>query len=859
MIEWNEYIYHLLSSGKDLDNLNISLDNGRTKTQIPPLIRASIIMLDKITEHQGQFNVLVFPERIQSIFIFTLMKLFHNISSGKIQSNYDPTGFEVGQKLKVGNSIVEYLGVEERDGQTCVNIRLADLDKSSTPIRYLPIFQKVYTKRKLSKWSKYVSERKKAMAAFDADATGNEKLAYVADMKTHMDSSIFTMTSIAAAKEQLSACIIEDKKVTSIFYIAQADYEGKIRNVSPGQMAGTPAIVFASDLYAISSAAEEGHPIQSIIIDVSDSNMVMGQLDALDDLLRLNIPVVCITDMANSFDLNPFAQRAFNIWRWDNASLTNELYDAVPLSSDRKTRNCAHQSIQYIRTEGDDISEAIKRLACHRKETENQSPQMMQLFEKLNTITFNALRTIIPMSELENNIMQQSLTECEEILLGEEPYLDEKSCLDYSITIEFLKKIYTNGYSFGKCEALKRYLKENDTGTFLMVIPEKFRKTQIRDYWQRWLLQNRIKSRIIVLYPSEYYLWPAGEATTTIICGWLKRVIMRKVIYSFITSKYVVLLYDYENRWQKHDSARWSKTLDNTENKLIIERSFSTKKMAISTACFEKETVPEEPEIPDELNEIELILRENKYRQYVNRGGHTGNDMVSAIPVNFIGGYLAFYGISHKIVSATKIIMSDGDKIETKLPGELQIGDFIVVRETDHDIVREIADIILVNSGKQSLREIATKWREALQIELLFCTADEFCEKVKAAGCKKEISTIKRWIDDEDVIAPRSKEDLRILATVTENETLLEMLDAIFDAAQEVRNAHILAGRRLSQQLKMTLAKELKKHEDIDPFNLWEPIGMEIEGIGNVKVLKIIDIGTEIKINSADTNRLLEE
>ena len=57
----------------------------------------------------------------------------------------------------------------------------------------------------------------------------------------------------------------------------------------------------------------------------------------------------------------------------------------------------------------------------------------------------------------------------------------------------------------------------------------------------------------------------------------------------------------------------------------------------------------------------------------------------------------------------------------------------------------------------------------------------------------------------------------------------------------------------------MTLAKELKKHEDIDPFNLWEPIGMEIEGIGNVKVLKIIDIGTEIKINSADTNRLLEE
>ena len=141
----------------------------------------------------------------------------------------------------------------------------------------------------------------------------------------------------------------------------------------------------------------------------------------------------------------------------------------------------------------------------------------------------------------------------------------------------------------------------------------------------------------------------------------------------------------------------------------------------------------------------------------------------------------------------------------------------------------------------------------------MFCSVDDFCEKVKAAGCNKGISTIKRWIEDDDVIAPRSKEDLRILAEITENETLLELLDSIFEAAQEIRNAHVLAGRKLSEQLKHTLAKELKQFEDIDPFNFWEPIEMDIEGIGNVKVLKIIDIGTEIQIDAADTNRLIEE
>ena len=109
------------------------------------------------------------------------------------------------------------------------------------------------------------------------------------------------------------------------------------------------------------------------------------------------------------------------------------------------------------------------------------------------------------------------------------------------------------------------------------------------------------------------------------------------------------------------------------------------------------------------------------------------------------------------------------------------------------------------------------------------------------------------------MIAPRSKEDLQILADVTGNETIQELLDPIYEAAQEVKKAHVLAGRKLSEQLKLTLAQELKKFNGIDPFNFWEPMEMDIEGIGNVKVLKIIDIGTEIKINSADTNRLIEE
>ena len=859
MMEWNEYISQLLSSSKDFENLIISIDGGKTKTEIPPIIQASVTMLDKMTAKQGQLNILVFPERIQSIFIFTLMKLFHNISAGKIQSSYDPTGFAPGEKLKVGNAVVEYLGTEERDGLLCVNIRLADMDKCSTPIKYLPIFQKVATNRKLSKWAKYVAERKALMAKIDIEVSGSENLTSIAAMKTHMDSSIFAMTSVASAKELLSRCTIGADKVTKLFYISQCDYEGNLSNISPGQMAGNPAIVFASDLYAINAAADNNHPIQSVIIDGSNTAILAGQLDALDDLIQLNIPIVCITDVANSFELEPFTARGFNIWRWDSDSLTSQLYDAVPLTSDRRTKNCAKQSVVYLKSDGSLISDAMKRLSAHRKETEDQSPQMMKLFEKLNGLTFNALRAIIPLSDIEVSLAQRTLEECEGLLESEIHYLNEGSVEDYLKIICNLKEIFVPGFTFKKSESVKNYLQEHNGENIILVIPERASKSQIQEYWYRWCLQHSVKSRVMVLYPSEYYNWPCTNYDTTVICGWLKRAIMRKIIYGFNTSKYVVLLYDYENRWKNHDARRWSKALNNSGNKTIIEKYFSTDTVPVSTERYVKQAVPELPETSDdELGEIELILRENKFRQYAG-GSHTGSELVSAIPVNFVGGYLAFYRTGHKVVSATKIIMTDADKIDIKLPAELKIGDFVVVRETDRDLVREIADVALANSGKQNLREIASKWRDALQIELLFCTEDEFCEKVKSAGCTKGSPTIKRWIDDEDVIAPQSKEDLRILAAVTENETLLEMLDEIFEAAQEVRRAHILAGRKLSEQLKTMLVAELKKFEDIDPFNFWEPIDMDIEGIGNVKVLKIIDIGGELQVDSTDTNRLIEE
>ena len=73
MMEWQEYISRILADSASFDGISLSFGEAE-EFAVPPIIKASVLMLDKMLEHQGQFNILVFPERIQSIFIFTIVK-----------------------------------------------------------------------------------------------------------------------------------------------------------------------------------------------------------------------------------------------------------------------------------------------------------------------------------------------------------------------------------------------------------------------------------------------------------------------------------------------------------------------------------------------------------------------------------------------------------------------------------------------------------------------------------------------------------------------------------------------------------------------------------------------------------------
>ncbi len=859
MLEWGDYIKMLLNQKCSFDNISLSLKGEMETSVIPPIIKASVLMLDRMISTQGKYNIFVFPEKIQSLLIFTLITLLHNINEGRIQKAYNPESFVKGEKLKFQNCIIAFNRIDIHNGVPYLWVDNADCTVGA-PIEMMPLLQRTNTNRRLSRDLDF-SIAKKAAKKFLENLPQNDKqLALLADYKTHMENSLFFVAPVINTKEQLLSCKFSGRDISEFLLIGQANYEGEIQSIGTGQLAGIPSIALASDLYAVCAAIGKKSSVQSMIVDVSNNNAFNSQLDALDELMRAEFPIVCIADVANSFELKLLVDRGFNIWRWDENFITDSLYNSTPLSLDQKTKNCAKRRIEFINSDSKEISESLKKLYKHRAEVNNPSAQMLNIFEKLFSLTLLAMRNIVPVSQAEIEKTQSWLSECDLKLTGEKPYISDEAYLDYKNVIDNLKTIFSSDYSFPKYKLLQEHLKSKMYYAAYILVPDKSDKHKSQEYWQNWCVAQGLKTQIKVIHPSEYFAMGSSDFPVTIVSGWLNNVTMRKILFSFNTVNYVVLIYDYEKKWKNSHTAQWERVLNNSNNKKIVMKAFSTDRLNISISRFNDESQHTIEDTPDELNEIELVLQENKYRQYtVGSGQHRTDETVEVIPVNFVGGNLAFFRTTHKVVTATDIIMSDDEKIKIKTPSEIKVGDFIVIREADRDLIRELADTILENSGKSGLRDIATKWKESLTVECLFSSYEEIFKKLRNAGCSVTYPTVRGWIMDEDKIAPDNKDDLMYIAQITEDTVLIEMIDTVFDAAREVRNAHIQAGRYLSGKLKEKIASALHEYGDIDPFNIWEPVILSLEDIGTVKILKVIDIGTRIEVDAADTNRLIEE
>ena len=862
MLSWNEYIEELLSTPTVLDNM--SLQYGDNAIAVSPIVKASIQMLESMIETEGRHNVFVFPEIKELLYEFVLAKIVFNVAAGKINITYDPHTFKSGQKLKYKNCVIEFDRYVERDfdGKERIYIRFSDGGTYGLPPEIAPIFQIADSDTKRFSKSKAfydVYSAKRALEEAKALPENRNIIEALTDYKTHLDGSIFLITNVKNAKEYFDQTFINGIPLKDVLLIGKVQTDGSIDSCYPGQLSGNPAIVLASDLYSVIKAIEQGAKVQSIIINSSQNTVIDNQLDTLDDLSREEFPILCLTDTSNSFELDVLLDRGYNVWRWDASSLVETIHASNQKTTGKRIQNCAKQALAYERVNCAEINEALHLIYSHKAEIENQGTDVIATYNKLFNLLFTSLRIAVPFEREEICRVQSILDDCKVALEHEKRFMSQELYRDLAKAITDFEKVFIISFDNPKVSKIAEIISSKKYSSVCIVISDRLDKVRCEEYWRNFAVRKHSPTIVKVPYPQEYASSDTVRYDATIIVGWLNNKNMRNVIYCYGTQEYIVLTYECEEKWRKAHTKTWSRSLSNSSNNRIVKNSFSRKaRSEISDHRFAEATDVMHEETFDELTDIENLIQANRCRQYGISAGGQGQ-IVDAYPVSFVGGYLSFYRGGHKVITVTDIITDESESISLKTPDQLVVGDFVVVREADRDIIKDIAERILENSGKPNLRSVALRWKEALKVETMFSTTEDIFEILKLHGCTKGYPTVRNWIENEDQFSLKDKNDLICIAKAMNDQMLLETVDSVYEAGQEVKGAHVQAGQYLSKLLKRQIVEALSSHEGIDAFNIWDPLELQLEDIGKVIILKIIDINRPIQINSSNTNRLLSE
>ena len=867
-MDWDDYLNGILSQQTSIDTVTMGTNGNRHL--LSPIIKASILMLMKMSSDDDRNHIFVFPKSNNIKLSFLISNTILDILSGTISSEYDPHTFEKGQKLKYEDCIVvfERCGDYNNDGIDKIWISFSNPGfQRGIPLKLAPYFQKVDSKKitKEETFNKVYNANRNAQEA-QIDALVKNINQYMKNNKTHLGDSIVFVSEIKDTKNKLLNVVLNKETLSDILYLAQINSDGEILNMTSGQMSGNPAIVVASDLYSVLNGLSKGLKAHRIIVDISDANSVIGQLEAFDRLIESGIPITCVTDTAHSFETQPLKDRGFLEWRWNEYSITNELYTKSDIRSERsRLKNCSKQRVHYEKIEESNISDTIHLLYKHKEYIQDQSSRLISIYDKVFSLAFISLRNFSPLTNNEISHYCDILTECKFNLKSEKRFISVEVFNDLCQSVNLLEKAFAEDKLLHKANKIEELLYNRDYKTVCIIITEKQEKEKISEYWKRWCQTHKPNMSIQIMYQKEYINSGYYFSDLTIVPCWMNNKIMKEIIFSFSSPEYLVLLYNYENRWKNAHTKAWKRTLDSKDNSRIIKSKFESEKEVINIKEPEPFIPVVEMSFPDaddnkvdELEDIERFLLQNKYKQY-NATNSQGSMVIDAIPISFVGGLLSFYRVEHEVITVTDIVQQTGDEMILKQAKDVEVGDFIAIRDAQKDLIREIADNILVSEGKGKCRELSQKWKESLKVEQVFSSIDEIYEKLQNVGCRKGRQTVINWLTNDELISPQSKEDLMHIAAATGDEVLLNKADVYYAAGSEVRAAHRNAGRILSTRLKQTISKELQQIDSLDPFNVWDPIEIEMEDIGRIRILKVIDVGPVVPVESINTNRLINE
>lgn len=830
--------------------VELSLKTGFPKAHFSDIIETSLLVVDLLNKKEKNTTVIVFPEKKILGPIFTLAKFFHEIIIEKSKKDYSLNSFKKGDKVSFNNSICKFL---EIDGEM-VKLEFKGGVISSISINEVTRFQKVKKDKELTRYmspTNSQSQEKKDHRTVFVEELNN--------YKTHINNSVICLSKLGKMTDYFSNVSIEDNQVKNILLLSKADYKGNLTNLFDSKLDGVPSIILCTETSSITSLINNQHPISSIVIDSNIKNIEDNLVD-FNKLANFNIPVIYLSDFSEYPDLiSCLGEDRVNYLIWNSKNLSELIKRNYSLEGtfSNKINNYIKREIEYLSVECNELSKSFFILGRNSNIHTEFNQEISECYSGLYYICFLLSKRITPLGYDFKTKINQKIDALKKTLQSNAQYILKECLEDFYEVMRLLLKIISNDFFNQKIQKIQECIKNNSQSEIYLVLDKKIEVQNAQNYWNSWCKENNLLNNIHVISYSEYVSTEINEGLT-ILAFLGKESVMRKILYSFNTKKYTVVLYDFEKKWNDTRVKRWNHIFK--EHNIHQEPSQSILSTSSQTEHkhFKQTDNIEKEDCSDEYDSLESNLFHSIYSKYDSPKNK--EETIDVIPVSFAGGGLSLFPLRHKILLVTNLILESSNSNATQcLTKELSVGDFIAIASRDSkdssvDLIKQYAD---KDPEIICARNLAQKWKEAIKISDFFeKNPKKMIDKIVKAGCTKNRQTIRNWLE-ADCICPQDIEDLKCIAKATGDFVLKEKIEEIFNAGKLVIKAHQEAGRELSEQLQKQINYELKK-QNIDPINFWEPIQINISNC-DVKIFKIIDIGTIIKAEKKDVNKLVFE
>lgn len=328
-----------------------------------------------------------------------------------------------------------------------------------------------------------------------------------------------------------------------------------------------------------------------------------------------------------------------------------------------------------------------------------------------------------------------------------------------------------------------------------------------------------------------------------------------RLLRQYAAQRLQILAYAFERHWIKvyQETYRRSAVSKLTTKRKSILLGFMADLPNDDEA--DGSTTPESAEVehpgPFDLPEERFLLR----RKSTSHAGETSaefDEPCEAYYVDFVGPTFAYITEGHELSIVNGFISGNRATVAAvyhRSIEELKVGDFVLFREGgDSDIIRFIAEDGMGAKEYAMLRATATRWRAALagigkDPKLVW-------KRLKEAGLSRRLLTVRNWLTDQQMIAPKDFEDVRLLAKTAGDEELTAQLSEVQAASEQVKSLHIRAGFRLTELLREALPKDIAVPDDRE---------MQLDlGFGKVWIVKVEEIDeATTNCNRWLSNRLL--